>query len=171
MNLFFTNTVSPYSIIEYSDYEYLKKMSLWAQNAGDCQNRSTNVKADMTQWQIWKETDLFNKFLSEASKEIISLSWVQNNKDFLFSNVWAAVYRKGDYATIHDHILTYISFVVCLDDGGLSHPLVFSDSNIQVEMITGRIVVFPSYVKHHVPVYYGESPRVVLAGNIIEDSS
>ena len=166
MNICYTNTVAPYSLLEYNNYEHIKQMAMWALDVGDKQSRLTNVKADMSDWQVWSDTDLFNNFLNFLSKEIIYLPWVEKDFKLTFVNAWTAVYRKGDFTRIHDHTPSYLSFVLCLDDGGEVHPLIFSDNNTPVELMTGRIVVFPSYVRHHVPVYYGKSHRIVLAGNI-----
>jgi len=162
----FVNSFSPYSSLEYPDKLYLKKIAEWALEVGDKKNRSTNVKADMSDWTIFKETDFFDLYLKQLSDVIKELFWVPDDGPYMFTSAWTAVYNNGDYTVTHDHSPSFISFILCVDDGGNSHPVVFTDSGIEVEMITGKTLIFPGHLKHHVPVYRGDSPRIVLAGNI-----
>jgi len=167
VNSFPTNTISQYSLIEYQNYDYLKEMAQWALETSDEQNHRTNVKAKMSHWKIWSKTDLFNKFLTNIGEEVISLPWTADEfGSFIYTSAWTSVYTKGDYTKIHNHSPSYISIIASLDDGEYPHPVIFSDSNTEIEMITGRVLIFPGYIRHHVPVYHGDKPRIIFAGNL-----
>jgi hypothetical protein len=49
-------------------------------------------------------------------------------------------------------------------------PLVFTDSGKRIRPKEGRYVIFPAYLKHHVPKHRYNDTRITLSGNLsIED--
>ena len=146
--------------------DYLKQMSDYALSDEGAESYKTNLFAKMSKWDIYNSTNLFNKFLDEITDILHRSHWVDFNRHVAITNLWTAIYRAGDFAKPHHHAPSFLSFVMCLEDSGHSHPLVFTDSGVEVEMHKGKIVLFPGYVNHHVPVYRNSEPRIILAGNI-----
>lgn len=131
---------------------------------GDQQNRSTNVKADMTEWQSffpdWKELsrDIVSNHLIELVGNI-EATWIVHS-------LWGVNYRKGDYTIFHDHSPSTFSFCyyVKVDKG--SSPLVFSDIDYKYFPEESNLIIFPSHLKHGVPSHLSDGERIVISGNI-----
>ena len=103
-------------------------------------------------------------------------------------NGWANVLRRGNYNTPHNHPESAWSGVYYVDIGtqNAEHPLSgmleFMDPRPFVEMVStpgmpfglpvriqpeaGLMVVFPSWLYHHVHAYMGEGARIAIAFNI-----
>ena len=76
-------------------------------DGGDKQNRQTNVKASMTDWQMQNEPGFV-----ELDKEITSIvnylpEITRPNDISKFNmeirNMWGLAYKKNDYTDVHDH--------------------------------------------------------------------
>ena len=83
------------------------------------------------------------------------------------STLWFAKYNKDDYTKTHGHdpyaIYSWVYFINCPKG---SSPLVFTTSGRKIKAEEGKCIIFPSFLKHHVPKNRCEN-RLVLAGNII----
>jgi uncharacterized protein (TIGR02466 family) len=115
-----------------------------------------------------------------------------NDKEFqgkLELNAWANLNRYGDYNSVHTHPACIWSGVYYVDSGdppNLDYPksgsLELLDPRAGAEMsaipgtligmqknihpLSGEIVVFPSWLKHHVHPYFGRGDRISIAFNI-----
>lgn len=103
-------------------------------------------------------------------------------------NGWANVLHHGNYNTLHNHPESAWSGVYYVDIGTqnaeqpLSGMLEFMDPRPFVEMVAtpgmpfglpvriqpeaGLMVIFPSWLYHHVHAYAGEGARIAIAFNI-----
>jgi len=132
-------------------------------------NYATNVKAKMTSWHIYNDTNIFNDFLDGLSQICRGLSWVYTeNKHFKMESMWGAVYNKGDYTIRHDHKNNLISFVYFLTTGNSNTPLIFEELNYKFTPQVNSIIFFPGDIVHYVPPHQGDEERIVLAGNVCE---
>jgi hypothetical protein len=73
---------------------------------GDRQNHSTNVKADMTEWNMTKEPG-FNK-LAEIIKTLsikasLDKIWYRAINPFI-KTMWGLKYKSGEFATPHSSL-------------------------------------------------------------------
>ena len=108
--------------------------------------------------------------------------WVSNIMQTNFGNVmldfdaafklklkdlWGQYYKKGDYQVSHHHNPHYWSFVYFVNTPRGSAPLVFTESNKKVTPKAGMLVLFPGWVRHHVPKHKREEIRSVIAGNMV----
>ena len=88
-----------------------------------------------------------------------------NTIDFIF-NTWAARLDKGQETLEHSHLhfcsLVYVYFV---NTPKGSSPLVFPTSGKKVKAEPGKLVLFPSSLRHKVPVNKCNN-RVTIASNI-----
>ena len=142
------------------------------ENYEDKQNRYSNVKATMTEWNITTPrikslqkfviNEIVSKFPSKMVADTIPFT-------LIFRDFWANVYRKGDYARPHNHIPAIWSFVYFLKSKWFYSPLIFDNYGQKIKPKNGRFVVFPSLLIHSVPKHrYGES-RMTLSGNVYYD--
>ena len=146
----------------------LKSLGSVFENYPDCQGRQTNVKATMTEWNL----NLNNREFIEWKNTVIAIVSELNlfyGRSFRYDSVWANIYRKGDYTVVHDHEPLKYSFVYFLKSKSNFSPLIFENSGLRkkksVKPIEGRLVIFPSFVKHWVPRHNHDETRITLSGN------
>ena len=131
---------------------------------GDKQNRLTNVKADMTEWQTffpqWKDLsrDIVKNHLRKLVCEI-EATWIVHS-------LWGINYKKGDHTIFHDHSPSTFSFSYYVRASKKSSPLIFSDIDYELLPKENDLIIFPSHLKHGVPSQILDSERIVISGNI-----
>ena len=140
-----------------------KKLLLECKNCPENNSYYTNIKG----------TKLFVK---DSPNCTLVLNWVVNIlKNKLHSSnsepieydksMWFAKYDKGDYTKVHSHepyaLFSWVYFVNCPRG---SSPLVLNGKRIKAE--EGKIVIFPSFIKHHVPKNNCKD-RITLVGNML----
>ena len=147
--------------------DYKQQCIQEAYKIGDKQGQKTNVKAIMSSYQVWDETVVYNglleKVLYEIGNKLISIK--DNRWAYVLIDAWIAIYKEGHYTMSHDHFPSQISFVYYLKANGNSSPLIFDGCEFQVNPYDDLLVIFPSYLKHSVPVHGGED-RICVAGNL-----
>ena len=129
----------------------------------DVQNRSTNVKAKMTDWYMHKEFE----WVCDKAIELAD----ENNPHKIkmeVGEVWGALYRKGEYTKEHDHWPNLWSFVYTVEGCINCAPLVFPNgaSTPPIWPEEGNMVLFPAWVLHQVPSHRCNHDRIIVAGNI-----
>tara|TARA_Y100000004_G_scaffold122246_1_gene137449 strand:- start:68 stop:592 length:525 start_codon:yes stop_codon:yes gene_type:complete len=140
----------------------------------DVQQRRTNVQATMSDWH-WGErcgskrvADLKQFILQEVTdKNPIHTGADGSRCMFQVKDFWINIYNKNDYAREHTHIPNDISFVYFVKCERYHSPIVFSDSKKRIRPQNGKLVLFPSYLKHYVPIHKFEERRVTLSGNLL----
>ena len=144
------------------------------ENYEDKQHRTSNVKATLTDWYITTpQIERLRKFiLNEITSKIdASIKMIGDIKPFIprFRDIWANVYRKGDYAVSHRHQAAVYSFVYFLKSKWFYSPLVFDDYGQKIRPRNGRYIIFPSYLRHSVPKHRYDDSRMTLSGNVYYD--
>ena len=119
------------------------------------------------------DTALFSSAYTTSKNIDLIISWVERLinthypyiRDYKSINSWFVRYRVGDETKSHDHhpcLYSWVYFVNCPKG---SSPLVFSSSGKRIKAEDGKVVIFPSIMKHHVPKSRCQD-RVVLVGNL-----
>ena len=137
----------------------------------DKQDRKTNVKATMTEWQWNPENDrlkrLKNSILDCANYNCAFSRGSTSKKDrYYMCDFWGNIYRKGDYTEPHTHRPEILSCVYFLKTEWYHPPFVFTWSGKKIKPKEGTFIIFPSHLKHHVPENKSEETRITLSGNI-----
>ena len=150
----------------------LEDLGDYFENYKDCQNRQTNVKATMTEWNLDLPNQEFVQFRNIIVTVVknLNLYW---NSQFKIETIWANIYRKGDFTQSHDHDPSRYSFVYFLKSKSNSSPLLFEGINLKnkkkkwkaIKPIEGRLVIFPGFLKHRVPVHIHDETRITISGN------
>ena len=139
-------------------------------SVGDCQNRSTNVQAQVSTTKIAHYIPEVSLAISEKINECVNSLPEQKNKNLqmCFVNMWSAVYKIGDFTYQHTHHPFAYSFVCFLKCDKDSAPLIFPgvQEQIVIEPEIDKLVVFPSYMLHYVPPQQQGIERIVVAGNM-----
>ena len=135
------------------------------------QNNS-NVKASLhTEWD-WEPDNItfrnFKEYIREEIEKVYRPGATSGGVRLRIQclNFWANVYEKGDYAESHDHKPHDFSFAYFLKSKWYDSPLVFTSSGKRVRPKEGRYVIFPAYLKHHVPKNRYNHQRITLSGNL-----
>lgn len=147
-------------------------------------SRTFNMGAFMTEWRNFCPE--FKHIASLASKVIKSFggetslnkfgdnikynNLIQHSNDSEFAleinSLWAQYYPVGAFQSSHSHLPCHWSFVFFVNCPKGSSPLVFGEEDLAIEPAPGRMLVFPSWIRHHVPHNEGEN-RSIVAGNFM----
>ena len=159
--------VSSFSDIIVQDYPFAQNLKdevvPLLEDYPDYQGRNTNIKATMTEWNWGSDIPQVTRFKGYVFNEIAKFAVCT----FIWKNFWGNVYRKGDYGISHDHVPSYSSFVYFVKAKWYYSPLVFTDSGKKIRPKEGRLIIFPSYLKHHVPMHRYSEQRITLSGNLV----
>ena len=170
----------------YNRHKQLKDDLLeFLENHEDVQKRRTNVKATATDWNMKIESQELDRFKESVLDFLLSMPTDtdsrrgcfgdhQNTRNFHMLDCWGNIYRKGDYTINHNHIPSQYSWVYFLKSKPNYSPLLFDYwdqkkrkmKSVKILPIESRIVVFPSSLKHRVPVHIHDETRITISGNI-----
>ena len=166
----------------YDRHKKLKDDLLeFLENHEDVQQRGTNVKASVTDWDIKIESRELNIFKDNVLNFMLSIPCTTGHfydyqycRNLHMIDCWGNIYRKGDYALSHSHLPAAYSWVYFLKSKPNHSPLLFDywdqkkrkTKSIKILPIESRIVVFPSSLNHSVPVHIHDETRITLSGNI-----
>ena len=155
-------------IDDYPRHSFLKdEICESIENMEDVHDKKTIVKAKMSHWDINSdEISKLKTFIMDNKSGLGSYSYY--GRDIKKFYVWANCYEKGDYTVEHDHIPSLLSFAYFLKSKRHFSPLVFEGKwrKIKIKPIEGRIVIFPSHIRHSVPIHRFSDTRITLSGNM-----
>ena len=138
----------------------------------------------------WREPEiamLYGHIRTAATEMLQATMGSEGFSGSMVFHGWANVLRRGNYNTIHNHPESVWSGVYYIDTGtvaedSLSGLLEFCDPRPFVEMVPsagfpfgrplriqpepGLMVLFPSWLYHHVHPYVGDAARVSIAFNV-----
>mgnify|MGYP003129751164 CR=1 FL=1 len=149
-------------------------------NTGDKQNKSSNVKADMTDWDMHTKYEDFET-LGKIVKVLLVQDTLPTNKNepietkhkYNIREMWGAVYRKGNYTIKHWHWPCTWSFGYYLKTSENTPPIVFNNvvrdtkiGSLNYYPKIGDLVMFPSEIYHEVPIQETNEERIMIAGNL-----
>tara|TARA_B100000287_G_C20404250_1_gene690914 strand:- start:82 stop:594 length:513 start_codon:yes stop_codon:yes gene_type:complete len=128
----------------------------------------TNVKGKMTSFLFFpKEGQVIRDWVNALVYK--DHPYLTSHGKIIHANSWIAKYDRGDYTIEHDHcpcLFSYIYYVNCPKG---SSPLVFTSSGKRIKAEEGKVIIFPSIMKHDVPKNRCDD-RIVLSGNVVLDT-
>jgi len=166
---------------------YLKNIAKTLQEIPDKQNRTTRVKAQMSDWHLWDEPSaigcqnilirihnhaeaFYTKHYGHPVPAPDGTIKVDKIKMY---NAWSLVYNKGDYATKHNHggksIISFAYYIQTDKDDSAINFTTMPIQSIQPE--NDLLVMFPSYLEHWVEPQQSENKRIVISGNFQVDEN
>ena len=161
------------------DEEVLQKYIKEIYRVGDEVYQQTNVKADMSFYNLHQK----NRLLSKLADLIVNYIY-DNFPCELFINeidggktkkehflklrdFWSAIYKEGDYTIRHIHNDNDISFCFYLQANEKSSPLYFDDLDFKIQPQKNLLVAFPSFLSHSVEKQIkSEKDRIIVSGNL-----
>ena len=150
---------------------YKKQCIQEAYKIGDKQFQKTNVKAIMSSYAVWEETNIYGPLLDKIMEKVNTLFPI-NDKRFKYDliNAWMNIYKEGNYTESHNHSPSQYSFSYYLQTSKNSTPLIFDNCDFEINPQEDLLILFPSYIDHSVPIHKGKD-RICLSGNIIFTST
>ena len=168
--------IVPILIDDYPWHQDLKDSIVpLLENYPDKQDRITNVKATMTEWEWGTDNPKVHRlqiYLLNEIKKFFSIGCYNDNgrnadpEGMRLVNFWANIYNKGDYTKTHMHMPFYFSFVYFLKSKWYYSPLILTESGKRIPPKEGSYVIFPSSLQHRVPVHKYDNQRMTLSGNV-----
>lgn len=127
-------------------------------------------------------------YIADLNRAVLDESAEQRAGEFTLEG-WANVLRQGGYNTLHSHPnafwsgVYYVTGNEAVEDRPFSGKLELIDprpgaslahatdtrlyGRFLVNPIAGQMVIFPSWLQHLVHPYFGESPRISVAFNVM----
>tara|TARA_Y100001937_G_C7008904_1_gene280008 strand:+ start:98 stop:730 length:633 start_codon:yes stop_codon:yes gene_type:complete len=153
------------------------RLEKFIRNTGDQMKRSTNLKADMTWFNV--ESKEFEE-LQNIIKPYLAKFFINDNTEKTlcmtpeFVETWGALYNKDDYTVTHVHEpckLSWIYYVKVSENTAplYIHQIVNEGGKREVFKIPPKIsdlVMFPSWTPHSVPKQKIDEERICVAGNV-----
>tara|TARA_Y100000817_G_scaffold137769_1_gene108032 strand:+ start:52 stop:684 length:633 start_codon:yes stop_codon:yes gene_type:complete len=153
------------------------RLEKFIRNTGDQMKRTTNLKADMTWFNV--ESKEFEE-LQNIIKPYLAKFFLNNNHDKTlcmtpeFVETWGALYNKDDYTVTHVHEpckLSWIYYVKVSENTAplYIHQIVNEEGKREIFQIPPKIsdlVMFPSWTPHSVPKQKTDEERICVAGNV-----
>ena len=137
---------------------------------GDKQDHKTNVKAQMTEWNM-QDKPGFIKFKEYIYPmiEFISKKYYNRTISPRISDMWGMIYRKGDHAIVHDHWPALWSGVYYLRAPKGSGDLVFPQLKQRIQPKDNLLVIFKGDVRHGVEESKTDEERICVSFNVKEE--
>ena len=129
------------------------------------ENHETNVKCNWrSDWMVQTDERFneFNEWILEACSFACQYH-LNTQVTFSIANEWLMVYEKGDYAIPHEHFPYCLSVIYYVDCDANAAPVIFEDE-VEIKPEIGKLVIFPSELKHEVKQTEGK--RVVVSMNL-----
>jgi len=153
------------------------RLEKFIRNTGDQMKRSTNLKADMTWFNV--ESEEFEE-LQNIIKPYLAKFFINDNIEKTlcmtpeFVETWGALYNKDDYTVTHVHEpckLSWIYYVKVSENTAplYIHQIVNEEGKREIFQIPPKIsdlVMFPSWTPHSVPKQKTDEERICVAGNV-----
>jgi len=147
---------------------------------GDKQNKTTNIKADMTDWginEIYEELQCLTKMFSDIYKEIIKkyhpqlyqimIDYFICDYDFTDNiNIWGAKYRSREKTIPHHHLPSRMSYCLYLKTPKGCPGLSFTDISKTIPVKEDQLIIFDGSVRHSVKSKKFRGSRYILAANL-----
>ena len=139
-------------------------------DSGDKQNRKTNVKADMTNWNMQEESGFreLEQEIASVIKYIPSITRPNDHSDhpMEIKTMWGLCYKKNDYTDVHDHWPSIWSGTFYLDiPTDYAGTLFFPELEYDIEPVTGQLVIFRGATLHGVKTIQSNSDRIAISFN------
>jgi hypothetical protein len=137
---------------------------------GNKQNYSTNVKAQMTEWNMINEPGFDN-----LSKTISDLSIYASKKKYnvkikpVVHNIWGIKYKSEEIALTHDHWPALWSCVYYINPPKNAPGLLFTEANVERQLENGLLIMFEGHIKHEVRKIKYTDYRYVVSANVYND--
>ena len=129
--------------------------------------KPVNIKAKQPGWHLQgKEIEQLLNWICDMFISDFCDSQFQKTSSWTCAEMWGVLYGEGDKITRHQHEPSLYSFTYFVNTPKGSSPLVFTTSKKKIKAESGKLIIFSSRIKHHVPPNRCKD-RCSIAGNFI----
>ncbi len=171
----YTSHYSIYIIENFLEDELLEKVLKKCEELteSDTMNKSTNVKATMTDYQELLKHDLFKKVFQSVIEYLhmfflLRATGLSDKMKFTVHDAWAMRHKKDDYTKMHTHHINGWAGALFLKVPGPSH-MTFPDFDAIESIQSNSLYLFPGLTKHSVLPQQYEEHRISIGFNIIHE--
>jgi hypothetical protein len=159
------------------DLEYLnfltKKIEEYTLN--DEMQKSTNVKASMTDWQKLLKDSNFNNIHIKILKTLSNIFTLRTphpnaKTTFFYQDSWGMSHQLNDFTKNHIHAGATFAGSFCFKVPCFTE-MYFDDYGESVELKDNMLLIFPALCKHRVSKHTCIEKRISMAFNIELDAS
>jgi uncharacterized protein (TIGR02466 family) len=126
----------------------------------------------------------FTQFIEIAGRSVAQFLQLEKYP-MMITGCWANINPPGSYHPTHNHPNNYLSGVYYVEVSDGAPDIIFQDprpisimpwsgklnrvtANAQSEQaVAGRMIIFPSWLRHHVPSNYGTRERISISFNLM----
>ena len=167
-------TIKPDSIFTSTiiDPKMVEDIHNEIENMGDRQDHKTNVKAQMTEWNMEHRpgfVELKKHILDMV--EFISKKYYNRPLKTKISDMWGMSYKKGDHAIVHDHWPALWSGVYYTSVPKNSGELYFPQLKQSIMPNDNQVIIFNGATRHGVRENLSDDKRICVSFNVKEDIS
>tara|TARA_B100001059_G_C17810511_1_gene571968 strand:- start:1741 stop:2274 length:534 start_codon:yes stop_codon:yes gene_type:complete len=139
-------------------------------SSGDKQDYKTNVKAYMTDWQMKDKPgfDVLEKKILEVSAFLSAKYYNRPDTKLRVDNFWGMIYKKGDYARVHDHwpaLWSGVYYIKAPKGGG---DIEFPQLKQKITPKDNMMIIFDGYTRHGVTENLSNEERIAVSFNVKE---
>jgi hypothetical protein len=164
-------TIKPESIFTsiIQDEDMNKSIIDEIRKTGDVQDYKTNVKAYMTDWDMKGKPgfDKLEKIIIDMTK-YLSKIYYNRKIEPKVSDMWGMIYKKGDYAMVHDHWPSLWSGVYYIEVPDNSGDLYFPQLKQTMTPKNNQVIVFEGKTRHGVRESLSDKERIAVSFNVKE---
>ena len=138
--------------------------------SGDKQDYKTNVKALMTDWVMTDKPgfDVLEKKILQISA-FLSEKYYNRKTKLRVSDMWGMIYKKGEYARVHDHWPALWSGVYYIKAPKGSSGITFPQLKQKITPKDNMMIIFDGHTRHGVTENLSDEERIAVSFNVKED--
>lgn len=138
------------------------------QSMHEYNSKNTNVHAWHSDYGTPTYTNILDDLIDVTKQKI--KTFIYPYEELSVRNMWINIYQPGDRSVRHMHHFTGLSTVYFPYVENDSTPIIFDNNFEKKEEISvipknGMLIVFPSFMFHHVPVVK-EQHRISISSNL-----
>lgn len=162
-------------LIKKNQEIYNKDTDIWEYtNAIVPVNKILNIKNDDIRY--------LKKFILDNILELNNIGSKSDKWSITINESWIQTYHNGDFLNLHNHVIDsnlntktkYWSGAYYVDSGHVDNDKTYSGiltfhingHNWNIKPRPGLLLMWPSYILHHVNPYFGDSERIMVSWNI-----
>lgn len=136
-------------------------------SVGDVQNNGTNVKGQMTEWNMLRYSE-FNTLGEIFKNVVVNISQVAYDYPFnpAIDQIWGIKYKSEDETLEHNHFPSHFACVYYVSVPENAPGLYFPEANIERAVKTGSLIFFEGSTLHSVKKRQFNGFRYAVAANI-----
>ena len=166
VNSFTMKSIMNHYEIMLDDHKMNEQIIQEIDKQGDKHDHKTNVKADMTDWDMRKKPGFKNLLtITDSIVKDIQHHHFGLKIPLYLKEIWGTKYKSNDETIEHNHYPSSWSFVYYPNEVKGAPGLTFGEAGVERTIKKGMLLFFHSMLKHSVRKQEFKGFRYCVAGN------